>query len=312
MTTKSQNPKNSTFTKFDTDGNIGHDYYSLADSISTLPVLSSSVIELVSFVENSYDGDIDNILNIIKEDQSLTSHVLRVANASKYAKMVKSETLTDAIQLLGFEKVRDVALASSFIGNLLDPYSKGFDWQAFWKHSISVGIISSLIAKFLGREDFEKFYTAGLLHDMGKVGAFCLDEKNMLLVAKKARGHKISMLQAELMTGAPRHDLLGHAICERWNLPEYIGQVCRNHHTHSRSQRNLSPTDSINDFVDIVILANHLVRKIGLGYSGHNSTKNGIEEILECLGLDNQDFKKMEELAKNEIRESGGMMELLG
>ena len=119
------------------------------------------------------------------------------------------------------------------------------------------------------------------------------------------------MLQAELITGAPRHDLLGHAICERWNLPEYIGQVCRNHHTHSRSQRNLSPTDLINDFVDIVILANHLVRKIGLGYSGHNSTENGIEEILECLGLDNQDFKKMEELAKNEIKQSGGMMELL-
>ena len=56
----------------------------------------------------------------------------------------------------------------------------------------------------------------------------------------------------------------------------------------------------------------YLVRKIGLGYSGHNSIENGIEEILECLGLDNQDFKKMEELAKNEIRESGGMMELLG
>jgi putative nucleotidyltransferase with HDIG domain len=234
-----------------------------------------------------------------------------VANASKYAKMVKSDTITDAIQLLGLEKVRDVALASSFMGNLLDPYSKGFDWQAFWEHSISVGIISSLIAKFLGREDFEKFYTAGLLHDMGKVGAFCLDEKNMLLVARKAREHKISMLQAELMTEAPRHDLLGHAICERWNLPEYIGQVCRNHHTVSRNQRNLSETDSQNEFIDVVILANHLVRKIGLGYSGHNSIENGIEEVLEYLGLDDQDLKEIEELAKNEIKQSGGMMELL-
>ena len=311
MTKQNLNHKNSTFTKFDRDGNIRHDYNSLADSITSLPVLSSSVIQLVSFTEKSNETDIDDVLSIINDDQSLTSHVLRVANASKYAKMVKSDTLTDAIQLLGLEKVRDVALASSFMGNLLDPYSKGFDWQAFWEHSISVGIISSLIAKFLGREDFEKFYTAGLLHDMGKVGAFCLDEKNMLFVAKKAREHKISMLQAELMTEAPRHDLLGHAICERWNLPEYIGQVCRNHHTVSRDQRNLSKTDSQNEFIDVVILANHLVRKIGLGYSGHNSIENGIEEVLEYLGLDDQDLKEIEELAKNEIKQSGGMMELL-
>lgn len=311
MTKQNLNHKNSTFTKFDMDGNIRHDYNSLADSITSLPVLSSSVIQLVSFTEKSNETDIDDVLSIINEDQSLTSHVLRVANASKYAKMVKSDTLTDAIQLLGLEKVRDVALASSFMGNLLDPYSKGFDWQAFWEHSISVGIVSSLIAKFLKKEDFEKFYTAGLLYDMGKVGAFCLDEKNMLLVAKKAREHKISMLQAELMTEAPRHDLLGHAICERWNLPEYIGQVCRNHHTVSRNQRNLSETDSQNEFIDVVILANHLVRKIGLGYSGHNSIENGIEEVLEYLGLDDQDLKEIEELAKNEIKQSGGMMELL-
>ena len=311
MTKQNLNHKNSTFTKFDRDGNIRHDYNSLADSITSLPVLSSSVIQLVSFTEKSNETDVDDVLSVINEDQSLTSHVLRVANASKYAKMVKSDTLTDAIQLLGLEKVRDVALASSFMGNLLDPYSKGFDWQAFWEHSISVGIVSSLIAKFLRKEDFEKFYTAGLLHDLGKVGAFCLDEKNMLLVAKKAREHKISMLQAELMTEAPRHDLLGHAICERWNLPEYIGQVCRNHHTVSRNQRNLSETDSQNEFIDVVILANQLVRKIGLGYSGHNSIENGLEEVLKYLELDDQDLKEIEELAKNEIKQSGGMMELL-
>ena len=301
MRKEKKDPKNSTFTKVDLDGNIRHDYNSLADSITALPVLSSSVIQLVSFTEKSNETDIDDVLSIINEDQSLTSHVLRVANASKYVKFVKSDTLTDAIQLLGLEKVRDVALASSFMGNLLNPYSKGFDWQAFWKHSISVGIISSLIAKFLGRKDFEKFYTAGLLHDMGKVGAFCLDEKNMLLVAKKAREHNISMIQAELMTEAPRHDLLGHAICKTWNLPEYIGQVCKNHHNISRNQRNISETDSNNDFIDVVILANHLVHKIGIGYSGHNSNENRIEEVLDWLEISNQELKKLKNLRKTRL-----------
>ena len=130
MRKEKKHPKNSTFTKVDLDGNIRHDYNSLADSITSLPVLSSSVIQLVSFTEKSNVTDIDDVLSIINADQSLTSHVLRVANASKYAKIVKSDTLTDAIQLLGLEKVRDVALASSFMGNLLNPYSKGFDWKS--------------------------------------------------------------------------------------------------------------------------------------------------------------------------------------
>ena len=97
---------------------------------------------------------------------------------------------------------------------------------------------------------------------MGKMGAFCLDEEKMLLVARAARKHKISFLEAELMTQAPRHDRLGEAICRNWDLPQYLRQVCRYHHTFSRARRHFSEDDPMNDYIDIVILANYLTKKL--------------------------------------------------
>tara|TARA_B100000963_G_C22468608_1_gene599060 strand:- start:12 stop:281 length:270 start_codon:yes stop_codon:yes gene_type:complete len=79
---KISNPKDSTFTKFDNEGNIRHDYYSLADSITALPVLSSSVIQLVSFTEKSNETDIEDVFSIISvESNSVESKKVSLTNS---------------------------------------------------------------------------------------------------------------------------------------------------------------------------------------------------------------------------------------
>lgn len=283
--------KNS-FIKFDKDGNKTHDYKSLADSITTLPTLRSNIVDLVQSIENTYQTDIPIFVNNVRKDQSLVAQILKVARASKYARLIQVDTISDAIQVLGVERLRNIALTQSFLGNFLkpNPYKHGFDWKAFWKHANAVGIISSIIAKRMGKSDHERFYTAGLLHDMGKMGAFCLDENKMLKVSSTARTQSRSFIQTEKELGTPRHDLLGEAIGESWDLPEYLIMVCRYHHTYFRGQRMPDQSCSekrkqLNEYIDVVILANCWAKKLKQGYSGHSCIEEPESMILKNLTL---------------------------
>jgi putative nucleotidyltransferase with HDIG domain len=301
------------FTRFDQTGNVDHDYQSLSDSITTLPTLRSHIVELVQSVEETFRTNISFFAESIRKDQSLVAQVLKVARSSAFAQIVKVDTINDAIQLLGVNNVRDIALASSFLSSFLDrdPYKNGFDWKSFWKHSNTVGVIASSLSRHLGKSDHERYYTAGLLHDMGKMGAFCLDEERMLLVARVARKHRLSFLEAELITQAPRHDRLGEAICRNWNLPEYLKAVCRHHHTYSRELRPFPLNDPLNDYIDIVILSNHLANKLKIGYSGHSSVEEPIERILASLSLSQERVEEMTPLILAEIEPSSVFDELL-
>ncbi len=303
----------SSFLKFDGSGNYDHDYQSLSDSITTLPTLRSNIVELVQSIESAYETNVPVLVQKVKEDLSLVAHILKVARASKYAQMIQVDTINDAIQVLGVEKIRDIALAKSFLGNFLnpDPYRNGFDWKAFWKHSNAVGMIASIIAKSIDKADHERYFTAGLLHDMGKMGAFCLDENSMLLVARISRNHDLSFLQSELMCQAPRHDRLGEAICDNWGLPNYIKQVCRHHHTYSKNYRKFSEDDPIHNYIDIVILANHLAKMLRIGYSGHPTHDEPVGMILKNLKLEDGHLEKITPTILAELGQGSFLDDLL-
>ena len=304
--------KGSAFTRINKKGNEVHDYGSLVDGLPQLPTLPHIVVKLAEQTGDPHMIALNKVESYIREDQSITAHVLKMANKARFMAHGRAKTMKDAIQLLGFEKIKRVAIASGFLGKFLEDSPETFEWSEFWKHAIGVGIVSSLVAKHLGRDDYEVLFTAGLLHDIGKVIAFSIDEQNMLKVVGYAQERKISMLQAEIEIGAPRHDRLGATMCERWSLPKPILEVARYHHVDSRTQRSSLDTDSpYHDYVDIVILANYIVQKLHFGFSGHRKVESPSAELLANLSLDHSELEKLTELSQREIDLSDGLLELL-
>jgi putative nucleotidyltransferase with HDIG domain len=304
--------KGSVFTRINKKGNEVHDYGSLVDGLPQLPTLPHIVVKLAEQAGDPHETNLNKVESYIREDQSITAHVLKMANKARFVANGKAKTMNDAIQLLGFEKIKRVAIASGFLGRFLKDSPETFEWSEFWKHAIGVGIVSSLVAKHLGRDDYEVLFTAGLLHDIGKVIAFSIDEQNMLKVVRYAQERKISMQQAEIEIGAPRHDTLGATMCERWSLPKPILEVARYHHVDSRAQRSsLDPDSPYHDYVDIVILANYIVQKLHFGFSGHRKFETPSAELLANLSLDHSEVEKLTELGQREIDLSDGLLELL-
>ena len=133
----------------------------------------------------------------------------------------------------------------------------------------------------------------------------------MLWVADFKRGTKTFLYSGGKRAETWRHDLLGHAICKNWNLPNYIMQVCRYHHTYSKIERIFNETDQINEYIDVVILANHLARSLHVGYSGHSKCEEPVQLILKNLDLQEAFMQKITPTIIAELKQGSFLDELL-
>ena len=254
-----------------------------------LPTLPTIVNELTTILENPNSSTMV-VEDIVTADQCMAAKILRVANTSFFrgaGERVKD--VNQAIGNVGFDKVKDVVLNNSVFKLFKNDKEDKFSLTGLWKHSLGVASISREIAKFLGKSWHETAYTCGLVHDIGKVARFKLDEidetefflKDSRLAVSKA----ISFFSAELVNQSARHDYLGYLLCKNWGLSAWVESVVMWHHEPDASRRQGVPSSDAHALIDIIIMANWLTHYNKLGFSGHESNEVPSDALLQRLNI---------------------------
>ena len=274
------------------------DYKNLLKKIHrNLPTLPVIVSELTNILENP-DSSTHQVEDVMVSDQTIASRVLRIANTTYYrGNRDKVTDANDAIGMLGFDKIKDVILTTSvfkvFAGE--KTAEQRFSLEGLWKHSLGVASAARVIAKSLGKNWPETAYTCGLLHDIGKVARFKLDEDQItnqfLADSQFALDKKVSFFRSELSNHSPRHDYLGYLICKQWGLSSIVEAVVRWHHEPDTSKRQrVRPDSDAAELIDLVMVSDFIVHQLGFGFSGHESPDNLPQSLWTRLGLDEQSW----------------------
>ncbi|MEC7800684.1 MAG: HDOD domain-containing protein [Verrucomicrobiota bacterium] len=254
-----------------------------------LPTLPTIVNELTTILENPNSSTMI-VEDIVTADQCMAAKILRVANTSFFrgaGERVKD--VNQAIGNVGFDKVKDVVLNNSVFKLFKNDKEDKFSLTGLWKHSLGVASISREIAKFLGKSWHETAYTCGLVHDIGKVARYKLDEidetefflKDSRLAVSKA----ISFFSAELVNQSARHDYLGYLLCKNWGLSAWVESVVMWHHEPDASRRQGVPSSDAHALIDIIIMANWLTHYNKFGFSGHESNEVPPDALLQRLNI---------------------------
>ena len=141
-----------------------------------LPTLPTIVNELTTILENPNSSTMV-VEDIVTADQCMAAKILRVANTSFFRGAGdRVKDVNQAIGNVGFDKVKDVVLNNTVFKLFKNDKEDKFSLTGLWKHSLGVASISREIAKFLGKSWHETAYTCGLVHDIGKVARYKLDE----------------------------------------------------------------------------------------------------------------------------------------
>lgn len=256
----------------------------ISSKLDELPTLPSIVYEL-SRVINDPMSSTNDVEKIMANDQSLTAKVLKLVNSSYYAIPGGVSSLSRAIAYIGFDTVNQLVLSASIINALKVSGPTAIDLNQFWKHSIGVAITTETIAKFVRHPNPSDLFTAGLVHDMGKVALYTFDPGAVAKITSLAVQKQISYLEAETELDFPKHTQIGQQLAQKWNLPPSIVAVIRHHHTKEVAQR-ASLTSDVNRGIDIVLLANLLTNALKFGNSGHSKILGAPTDVLERLTVD--------------------------
>ena len=270
-------------------GSINYEY--LVGQIQrNLPTLPTIVNELTNVLQNP-DASTFAVEDVMTADQSMTMKILRVANTSFYRGSRDRVTdASEAIGTLGFEKIRNVVLTTSVFKMFSGPSAEQkFSLEGLWKHCLGVASASRCVAKFLGKDWHERAYTCGLVHDIGKVARFKLDEndqtQDFLNDSQTSLDKNINFYKSELINQSPRHDYLGFLICKNWGLSRFVEGVVRWHHEPVPERREKVTSNDAHELIDLVILANWSVNKLKFGFSGHESPDPPSEALLSRLNI---------------------------
>ena len=196
--------------------------------IRDLPSLPAVVIELLATMEQE-DIDIHLLGARIALDQSLTAKTLRLANSSFYGLQSKVLSIPQAIAVLGFRSVRALVLACAMTTGFPETGRGGFNFKAFWRHSLATGVCAQLLARRLKIHP-DGAFTAGLLHDIGVLvlaTRFSAQYAQMLDYRKQ---HDCGALEAERAVFGLDHALVGSMLAGYWKFPLAMQSAVASHH----------------------------------------------------------------------------------
>ena len=216
-----------------------------------LPSLPAVFMRVSAQLEDE-NCSVEQIALSIQNDPSITTRLLKLVNSSYYGLERQVSSVTQAVDVLGREHCRHILLDSAVGGAFGDGENPAFSMLAFWQHSIKTALIARQLASVCEFIDNpEVMFTAGLLHDIGKLLLIERFPNQMLAAEETMIRRRIDELSAELSHLGLTHTAVGEALMEHWGLPEILIDCARCHHESVHDGPNRHATH-------LIYLANRL------------------------------------------------------
>lgn len=205
----------------------------LVAQVRHLPSLPQSTVKLLTLLG---DRRCDNhkIVQLVQRDLVLTAKLLRWCNSAFMGGSQEVTSVDEAVFRLGHETVVKAVMALN-AGPALRGELFGYDMEesALWRHSLGTAMAAELIvaAVFPGVLDPATAFTAGLLHDFGKVVLnHVLTPEVQAELHSLIEDNTLSWTEAERDVLGTNHAEVGACLLTRWRIPEIIVDGVARHH----------------------------------------------------------------------------------
>lgn len=218
--------------------------WQFVDSKVNLPSPPAIAVQILSTVQKQ-DFSLDDLEKIISADPALTSKMLRLANSSFYALPNKVSNISRALAVLGSNVIKNIALSFVIAADLRNEEESYFNFDYFWRRSVTTAVAAELVFEALGEKDEDIFVTA-LLQDIGILVMFLSQGESYIEVMKKAASDSnVNLMQAEREQYQFDHQYFGALLLEDWGIPSSITDPMRYHHEPDKADEECIKKASI-------------------------------------------------------------------
>lgn len=248
--------------------------------IKDLPTLPELARHMLCNLDDE-ESSLDSICEKVAQDQSLAAKTIKLANSSLYGANSKVVTLQQAVAMLGVKNVKNLIRMTSLANSFPVSRCRGFDFKAFWRHSVATAICAELISRTLHmKHDFA--FTAGLLHDIGRLVLVTRFPKEYEKVLACQAQRDCHLIDAEHAILGIDHVATGLILAVHWQFSDAIQDAIRGHH---------EPDDKeLNSVAAIVHVADVIVHALDLSQSEKEMLPLLSKIAWDTLALTEEDY----------------------
>ncbi|MFW5488877.1 MAG: HDOD domain-containing protein [Desulfovibrio sp.] len=176
-----------------------------------------------------------DIAKVVSSDMVLSARLLKVVNSPFYGFRAKIDTVHRAIALTGMNELLTMALGMTAVNYFQDIPPGFITLESFWRHSIGCGLLARSLAENMEGMNPERLFTAGLLHDLGRL----VMSKELPQLTATSMGlaleKRIPLVDAEQMILGFDHAQIGGELLRQWSFPDILVSLVENHHSPMHS-----------------------------------------------------------------------------
>lgn len=245
----------------------------------------SPTVALLIRLLSDPDVSVEQLVAAIRADHHLALKVVRIANSAAFGRgghVVSG--LKDAVIRIGIGKIGEALRSLGVVDYFLeqDPLAM-LDAGMFWEHCVAVGLLASELAQLLKLPDPEDFFTAGILHDIGKLILLHREWSRYGYVYDRSDHLRVPVDVIERHTMPQDHGAAVGSLLREWGYGDRIAELVGNHHM-DLAELGTHPATEARE-IAVLRLANHLAHAMLIGFS-NNEFIHPLHPWYAFLGLE--------------------------
>jgi putative nucleotidyltransferase with HDIG domain len=245
------------------------------DRIAPIPQVALKILRLVD--EDDYG--LDSIAEEVRKDQVICAKTLQLANSALFSRGRRIETLDDALILLGQDLLVQLVVSVSVKG-FFHIRGQGYSLckGGLFHHALGAAQVAAILAAKAEKTSVALAYTAGLLHDIGKVVLDQFITTVYPFFYRNLQDPTKSVMQTEAEIFGIHHAQIGFLLAQRWEFPDSLIQAIRHHHEPENEEVFFELTHILN-------LADLLITRFHPGLELEQMQGHHLEARLQKIGL---------------------------
>jgi len=190
-----------------------------AQNVTDLFALPEGYLRVKELMDSD-TASLDEVAEVILVDPVLTSKLLKLANSAIYSLPYQVESVSKALLVLGKTQVYNLVLSIGIASACSKVDTSAIDLERFWEQSVNAALIAKHLAQSCEIKPTDRFYVAGLLHNIGELAVLQNDA---------AQAHSCQAYSSEQRPWQLQQNILGFTYAEcgaellhLWHLPDSI------------------------------------------------------------------------------------------
>jgi HD-like signal output (HDOD) protein/CheY-like chemotaxis protein len=255
-----------------------HRLKELLARLESLPSLPEVYAELLAEIQ-APNSSFRRVGDLIARDVGMTAKVLQIVNSAFFGQARRILNTQDAVAMLGYDTLKALVLSTKIFSQFDARRVRCLDLNALWQHSMNTGLFARAIGvgEKLTRTAQDEAFTAGVLHDVGKLVLAHNFPEIYSDVIMRSRTHQRPAVELEQECFGASHAELGAYLLALWGIgEEVVGSIAY----HQRP-----PRASASSRVLAVVYAANALEHMLSGTPGDEAAGAVDPEILKQLNV---------------------------